>query len=174
MPRPRLLIPLALSLFALAILAGCGDEDESTAGNGSANATSTSGGDSSEAQFAEEANEICEKHAKVITKRSKEVAIELVPDSGSPTSDSATITELSSALLQKAVAPELEAEIEEIEALEVPAGDEAQIDQMVTLMQKAIAEGRKNPAAFGRQVQPFQAAEEAAEDYGISSCGGPG
>jgi hypothetical protein len=158
-----------LAAFSLALLAGCGDEEESTAGGsdgGSSTAANTASGNG---QFAEEANAICEKHKKQIAKRARELSVERVPGAKPPTP-----AEISQEMLQKAVAPQLEAEAEEIRALDIPEESADQVNQMLASMQKTIAEGEENPAAFSREVQPFKAAEQLAKDGGMPACGGPG
>lgn len=170
MSRPLSLLLAALLALSLALVAGCGDEEESTAGGGSSGASSTASNSASgNGQFAEEANAICERHKAQIAKRAREVSVEAVPGDSPPTP-----AEISQGLLKKAVAPQLEAEAEEIRALEIPEESADQVDQMLASMQKTIVEGEKNPTAFSREVQPFKAAEQLAKDGGMPACGGPG
>jgi len=73
--------------------------------------------------------------------------------------------------VETAIAPEMEAEAEELRALGAPRGDEEAVEAIVKALEAVVAEAREDPAAFVNQPGVFKSAERAARAYGLDVCG---
>lgn len=74
------------------------------------------------------------------------------------------------------VLPAIETQIEEIEALGVPEGDEAKIERILTEMKKGVKVAEKDPYSVSYEVPsayPFRKLSELAGEYGFSECTNP-
>ena len=70
--------------------------------------------------------------------------------------------------------PPLRAQIEEIEGLSMPAGDEKQLGELYDQWHRAIKAVQANPSSILRAgPTPFTLAEQMARTYGFRVCGGP-
>lgn len=143
--RFRLLVGVS-ALAAAAALAGCGGSDSDS--------TLTKG------EFLREADAICRKTDTAQRKDFKEYAEQNRVSSPSDEQE----------MILKVIFPSIEAEIEELEDLDLPAGDEETIDAIIARAQKALAEGRNDPASLNERKTPFTPADELAAEYGLQDC----
>lgn len=149
-------IALLASLAALAILvAGCGG-----------------GGDSSEstssltkAEFVKQGNAICAKGNKEIQEGFEEFEKE-VGSQKQPTK-----AQLSEAI-ETIVLPAVRGQVEGIQDLEPPSGEEAKVEAITDAAEEALEKGEEDPAALTTEkADPFAKANEMANEYGLTKCG---
>lgn len=141
------------------LLLGCGSGDGSS---------STDDG-LTKADFAGQADTIC-KQAKddIVTKNVAQIR-KLAND---PKAREA----LEYKLVETAVVPSLEREVEQLKALGAPAGDDGQIGKMLKLIEGAIAEAKTEPETYvaGDDYrwgsEHFGKAHRLAVAYGIKNC----
>ena len=69
-------------------------------------------------------------------------------------------------------APSVEAQITAIEDLPVPAGEEEQVSAIVDAVNQGLDEAEADPAALTKGADPFAEANQLANDYGMTDCGG--
>jgi hypothetical protein len=75
-------------------------------------------------------------------------------------------------LVDRAVAPKLEAEAEELRALEPPRGDAGKVEAIAAAIEAGVAEAREDPQAFiGGGSSPLTKPQRLARRYGIGACG---
>jgi hypothetical protein len=138
----------AIGSMAVCLLAaGCGGGD----------------GDSiDKASFVEQANAIC----KEASAKMKAEIIALGKKLKSRTA-SANVS-----ILEKAVIPALQSELDEIQALGIPSGGKKEVEAFLAAQRKVVMAAEAQPAAFfaGKNGRPWEAAELAATRYGISEC----
>jgi hypothetical protein len=140
------------SLAAIAILiAGCGDDD-----NGSS---------LTKDEFVKRADAICAKGTENL---GKELSAYLEQQA----STAKTESEVAAEAIQAVVLPEVEAQIEKIESLEVPSGDEGEIEAFLEAQRRAVAslEKRKNLSLTTDLDPAFQGSGKLAREYGLESC----
>jgi len=151
----RLIVLLAaLAAFAM-LVAGCG-----------------SGGDSSEstssltkAEFVKQGNAICAKGNKEIQEGFEEFEQE-VGSQKQPTK--AQLTEA----IETIVLPAVRNQVEGIQELEPPSGEEAKVEAITDSAEEALEEGEEDPASLtSEKADPFAKANEMANEYGLTKCG---
>lgn len=188
--RYSILAVLACLLLGSFVIAGCGsDSDDTTAGGASATEAGTESGgeansgdgdssDSSEApsakptseskaEFTARANELCEKRRNEIKKKSGEIFTSAQESGGSPEA-------ALNSLIEDAVVPGLEGEIEELQELGVPEGNEDQVEEIIAAIESMLASAREDPQAFVKNPAEFNAANKVAVRYGLEACGALG
>lgn len=72
--------------------------------------------------------------------------------------------------------PPLGAEVRQLDALPVPAGDEKQIQAIIEELDKVVEEAEKNPdllVNLGNSAGPFATAGKLAREYGLKACAFP-
>lgn len=131
--------------------AGCGSSDDS------------SGDDSiTKAEFVTQANAICAESNKSINAAEKDAF-----SGGQPTQ--ADVENF----VNDTVIPEVESQITDIRALEVPDGEEDQINAILDAAESGLEEAKSDPAAMaGNQTDPFAEANKLAGEYGMTECAG--
>jgi len=194
--RFRPLIAIAIAIAAASLLAACGGgggSDETTNATGAtANATTNSGSTGNEAQgggnvgnaaegggnaetgkqsaaskqFLHEADELCRKDGKEIFADLEA----LLPPGGLDK----TTPEEKEEFVTRVVVPGLQAEIEQLSALEPPPQDAQHLEEVVASMQTNVNRAGEDPAAFVEEGNPFIQTQELAEEYGFQFCGGIG
>lgn len=174
----------ACLLLCGTLVAACGDEDSSTTG-GEDNAAATSGGEGSGAggddrgstvqptseskeDYVAKANALCKERTQQIQMEVGEL-LEDLPANGNGNQRAGLRK-----LVEKGVAPGLEAEIEELRELGAPEGDEKQIEEILAAIEATITEMRKNPKAFVDDPKAFARTRRLAGPYGIGQCGKAG
>lgn len=136
---------LAVAAFA----AGCGDE----AGGEEVTVTTSS---LSKAQYIKQAEKICVNGDL----RTLGKVNELVGTNPSPQDLEEATTTL--------MVPNVESQIDELESLGAPKGDEAKVETLLTAMQEGLeGASRQSPEEF---VEGFEQFDRMGADYGFSGC----
>jgi hypothetical protein len=149
MSRTALLPTLVLSLGLL--LSGCGGSDESES------EPEAAAEPLSKAEFVTEANAICgEGNAEL------ESEVSTMPDE--PSDD-----EIEEFAVDVFV-PNLQGQHDDIAALGVPTGDEADVDAILASMQDGIDAVDEDPQALLDDDDPFNEFYDLAEGYGMKDC----
>lgn len=185
--RPTTLTLIAAAaLAALALIVGCGDDGDSgtsPSGNAAANgdtsgsaaadgtdsaADGTDTGDSSpagssKAQFIEAANELCVQSRKSLQ---QDIAPFL---SGKTGKKSPQV--LAEEIISEVIAPDLEAQISEIRALDPSPSEEKQVEAILAAIQESVDRAEEDPLVFVRSERPMLKAEKLAREYGVQACG---
>lgn len=132
-------------------LAACGSDDSS----------SDDLSDSiTKADFVAQANEICAESNKTIDAGEKEAF-----SGGQPTQADVD------SFINDTLLPEVESQINDIEALPVPEGEEDQITAILDAANKGLEEGKADPASLQGNGDPFAEANKLANAYGMTECG---
>jgi hypothetical protein len=156
--RPSLALAALATSGALA-LAGCGgDDDTATTASGGAEAGGASGPALTKDQFIAQADAICAAGDRTI-----EEAIEALGRGGEPSP--ADLHQFSIIAV-----PAIQQEVDAIEALPPPEGDEDEVEAILAAVQKGIDEIRSDPTSI--ESDPLAEADRLAEDYGLEQCGG--
>jgi len=151
-------IAAACILLAL-ILPGCGDEA----------ATGETDGALSKADFVRKAEAACKKAKEEIVGRNFAQIRKLAKDPKAR-------EDFEYELVETAVVPALEHEVEQVKALGTPPGNAAQIEQMLKLTEGAIDEAKTEPEtyvagdAYRYGSEHFGDAHKQALAYGIENC----
>jgi|GEM_PF-4495157 len=180
--RGRFLIVTAVALIGLIFAVGCGDDDETTANSSNANAAAetnggeTGGGETTDAQAAAEeaaegdpekaefivqANEICKERVEEVQDKGQKVFKKVFSLPGKVAAKK---------LADQVIVPVFTAELEELEALQQPAGDEQELEAIYSEIQGVIDYMSGNPQP---SVYPYTKGEKLADKYGIDECATP-
>jgi hypothetical protein len=139
----------ATALIAVgALVAGCGgDDDEDAIGK---------------SEFIAKADAICKKGDKEIETTANEVF------GGQQEQPSqAQIADFGA----ETVVPNIEQQIADIRDLGAPAGDEDQVDAILTAAEEATDEVKDDPQLLAGQGDPYAEANRLAKAYGLKECG---
>lgn len=152
MNRASLAVLAALVALA-AIVGGCGGDDDSDTADSL-----------TKAELIKEGDAICEKANKQSEKEAEEFAKE----------NDFSLERPSKKQLEEAVTeilvPSLNQQVEELDALGAPEGDEEQVEEIIVSLEGASEEIEKDPSLV---FEPTVLKEPAqlAEDYGFEVCG---
>jgi hypothetical protein len=149
---------IALSaVFALALVAvGCGGDD------------STSTASITKAEFLTQGNAICDKGNKEINTAFESFAKENNLEQNQNLTD-AQATEASNTIL----IPNVQSQVDQIRELGAPAGQETQVDAILTAAQQGIDDLKDDPTLLAQSnADPFAEANKLARDYGLTACAG--
>lgn len=154
----KALLAAVAALVALAALvAGCGGGGDTT----DETVTLT------KAEFIKQGDAICKEGNEEIEEGFEEYAEENdLPKNKEPsTEDGIEVTET-------VILPNVQQQAEEIRELGAPEGDEDQVDELLTSLEDAVAEGEDDPEAlFSGDTDPFADVNQLANDYGFKVCG---
>jgi hypothetical protein len=148
-----------LVIVALALVAsGCGDDDDS----GSATTTTTA---LTKAEFIREANKICKKQDDKIERASQQFFADAPNNQEPPPSEVAQFGE-------KTIFPAIQDEIDRVEALGAPAGDEEQVKQMLDAAKSGLTDLEAHPEQLekGGAASSFEEYQKLASAYGLDEC----
>jgi hypothetical protein len=135
----------ALALGAGLTSAGCGGEDHL-----------------SKSEFLSQGNAICAKGNKEIDAAAKKTFDKQRPSSA----------ELNR-FAEDTLIPSIQGQIDGIDDLSAPAGDEDQVNAIVDEAQSALDKGKADPSLLvSEKNDPFSKANKLANDYGLKACGG--
>jgi hypothetical protein len=136
------------------------------AGCGSSNNDSTSTTAAlSKSQFLKKGNAICKKGNQKINQAAKQVFAPHKKPSKAEETKFATDT----------LIPTVQSEINGVNALGAPKGDEAKVNQIVNSAQAALDKGKKDPTLFfSNKTDPFKESNKITTAYGLTVCGGGG
>jgi len=153
----KLLTAAAAAAVLAALVAGCGGGDETT----DASVTLT------KVEFVKQGDAICQAGNKEIEEGFEEFAKENdLPENKEPSKEQGV------ELVETVLLPSIEQQGEELRELGAPEGDEEQIDEMLTALEDAVAEGEDEPEIlFEGKTDPFGKPNQLAEDYGFKVCG---
>jgi hypothetical protein len=144
-------VGVVLAGFLVVLLAvGCG-EDEADAG------IETS--ELSKQEWLVEANLACERADKVMNEEGREVFANGEPSERAMRDYSLDV-----------IVPAFRTTIDEIRALGAPAGDEAQIEELLAAAEEGADRVEQDPLSIFEQDEPSEA-DRLAADYGLDSCG---
>ena len=146
-------------LLAIALIAaGCGGGDDST----STTAALT------KAQFLKQGNQICAEGNKEINTGFEEFAKENnIKENQEPTQ--AQREELAETVLL----PSVTKQVEGVDGLGAPSGDEEQVEEIIDAAEEAIEEGEQDPAALVAEGEDsFAKVDKLAGEYGLTACAG--
>ena len=150
--RPRIAVPLAGLTCAL-IVAGCGGGSSS----------STTADALSKSEFLAQGNQICAKGDKEINAAGKKVLTQSQAPSQATQQKFVTDT----------IVPNIQGQIDAIEALPAPSGDEDQVKAITDAAQSALDKVKADPSLITEQSKsdPFAEANKLANAYGLTKCG---
>ena len=148
---------LATAALALAA-AGCGDDDDS----GSATTTTTA---LTKAEFIKQANKICKQQDKKIERASQQFFADAPNNQEPPPKEVAEFGE-------KTVFPAIQDEIDRVEALGAPEGDEDEVKKMLDAAKSGLAklEAHPNQLEKGGIASSFEEFQKLASAYGLDEC----
>jgi hypothetical protein len=148
-------IALLAALAAISMIAvGCGGSD------------STDSSSITKAQFIKQADAICEKGNEENEAEFEEFAEEKnLSENKEPTKaqQEEAITDI--------VAPGVQKQIEEIDALGAPEGDEKQVEAIVTSVEEGVEEIEEDPSSLIKGENPLGKGSKLAKEYGLKACG---
>jgi hypothetical protein len=149
------MIALLLGVLALVVVAGCGSSDDDS--------TETTV-ELTKVEFIKQGDQICEKSEE----QSETEAEEFAEENGFEL-ENASEAELEEAIGEVLV-PTLNQQVEEIQALGAPEGDEGQVEAIIVALEDASAEVEDDPS-LAIEGQPLKEASQLAGDYGFKVCG---
>jgi hypothetical protein len=155
----KLIAVLAAFAAIMVIVAGCGGGDDSSSDSSSI----------TKAQFVKQADAICEKG----NKESEAEFEELAKEKGFSEKKEPSKPQQEE-IISEIVAPGVQKQIEEIDALGAPEGDEKQIEAMVAAVEEGVEEIEENPASLIEGKNPLAKGTKLAKDYGLKACGEEG
>jgi hypothetical protein len=159
--KPIIALLAALAAISM-IVAGCGGSDDST--------DSTAGSDSSaltKAEFLKQGNAICAKGEKELNEEFEKFAEEENLSENKPPTE-AQLTKAS----EEFFLPIIKEQVEGIRELSPPAGEEQQVDKLLTAAEEGIEKAEEDPASLANEKEdPFAEANEMANKYGLTKCG---
>jgi hypothetical protein len=146
-------IALLFAVLALVVVAGCGSDDD----EGSEETLT-------KVEFIEQGDKICET-----TEEQSETEAEEFAEENGFDLEKANNEELEEAVAEVLV-PVLNQQIEEIDALGAPEGDEETIEELIVALEDGSAEVEDDPGVVFNG-KPLKEASRIAEDYGFEVCG---
>ncbi|HET7590626.1 MAG TPA: hypothetical protein VFK14_10665 [Solirubrobacterales bacterium] len=154
MSKPFIALLAALAAISM-IAAGCGGGD------------STDSSSLTKAEFVKQGNALCAKGNKEINQGFEEFAKENgFSEKQKPTK--AQMTEV----IETVVIPGIRGQVEGIEGLEPPSGEEAKVEAITDAANEALEKGEEDPAVLTSQkAGPFAKADKLASAYGLVKCG---
>jgi broad specificity phosphatase PhoE len=138
--RPSLAL---LAVVAIGPVAGCGDAGPT------------------KAQYTARANALCARISKQIGPKLEAYDAAYAID----TSDEGQEKQLAAVLL-----PVLERVLEQLRALDRPAADDDELDDLFDAYEEALERTKEDPGLYFRSA-PLDAPEEALDRYGLTRCG---
>jgi hypothetical protein len=157
----RLTKLLALVAIAAALAAaGCGDDDDEDATGGATGATGVSGSTLTEAEFLDQANEICAAGNELIDEQATDA---FGSGTGAPTED-----ELDQ-FVNEIMVPSIEEQIDDIRALGVPEELAADVNPFLEDAEAALADAQADPGSL-LDEDPFREINQEAKQIGLREC----
>ncbi len=155
-------VVLAVALFSV----GCGGGG-STTSNPTTTTTVANKGPLTKAEFIKQADEICRKKdleqdqdARIYRNQHSKQLAQLKPI---PREEK---------VIRVVEFPSIAKQTEEIKGLEVPPGDEKQINALIVSMEVGLTKAKKNPYSIELEVgkNPFEKADRLLRAYGFVDC----
>jgi hypothetical protein len=145
-------------LSAGLIVAGCGGDNNNT--------TTTL----SKQEFLKKGNAICRKANQDVNKAGRLIFLTGVKKGQKPSGPppAAKFKKFADTIL----IPSIQSQINQIRALGVPPGDQAQVKAILDAAQAALNKGKQDPTLLeGNKSTPFAKANKLALAYGLTVCG---
>jgi hypothetical protein len=138
--------------LAAAVAIGCGSSDDNAP---------------TKAAFIKQADAICKKGNQEINKQAhayfKEVGL---TRHEKPTKEQVTH------LADQILIPSVQKQVDGVEGLTPPKGDEDQVQAVTDAANSAIDKGKQDPASLlSNKTDPFKKANQLAKSYGLKVCG---
>jgi uncharacterized protein with von Willebrand factor type A (vWA) domain len=152
----KLIAVLAAFAAILLVAVGCGGGSDSSSDSSSI----------SKAQFIKQADAICEKGNEENEAEFEEFAKE----NGLSEKQEPTKAQQEEAI-SEIVAPGVQKQIDEIDALGAPEGDEKQIEAMVAAVEEGVEEIEEDPGSLTEGKNPLAKGSKLAKEYGLKTCG---
>jgi hypothetical protein len=146
----------------LVLLAGCGGANVSAPTRSSDTARVTAGTAITKAEFITQADVICEE-----TDARQAAAVEAHLGSSNPNQH-----ELEQAI-EKYALPPIKEEVDELEGLEVPAGERVQIRAILQGIKGAVRRAEADPGSVVSGSGPFASVEKLGRKFGFAACSTP-
>jgi hypothetical protein len=150
----------APALLAVALLAasGCGDDDDDS---GSTTTTSSL----TKSEYIREANRICKQQDAKIERASQQFFAD------APNNQEPSAREVAQ-FGEKTVFPAIQDEIDRVEALGAPEGDEEEVQKMLDAAKSGLAELEAHPNQLekGGIASSFEEFQKLASAYGLDEC----
>jgi hypothetical protein len=146
---------LVLALATGLIAAGCGDDDDD----------GDDGGDApTKTEFIAEADQICSDG---------DAEIEAAAEETFGQSDQPPAPAEQERFASETVIPNIEEQVNGVDELTPPEGDEDQIQALVDAAREGIERGKEDPSLFLEQggEDPLAEASRIAQEYGFKACG---
>jgi len=153
--KPFIALLAALAAISM-IVVGCGGGGDSSSDSASI----------SKARFVKQADAICEKG----TKENQAEFEEFAKENGLSEKKEPTKAQQEEAVTE-IVAPGVQKQIEEIDALGAPEGDEKQVEAIVAAVEDGVEEIEDDPAALTEGENPLAKGSKLAKEYGLQACG---
>ena len=115
--------------------------------------------------FVAEASSVCRKRRRRM--RAQVSSIYTHAQGKDPKSQQAALHRLAT----DAIAPGVEAEVEELRKLEAPKGDKGKVKALLAALEAVAAEARRDPTAFLGDPAAFDEPRKLAHKSGIDACG---
>lgn len=153
----KLLTAAVAAVVLAALIAGCGGGDETT--DETVTLTKT--------EFIKQGDAICQAGNEEIEEGFEEFAEENdLPENKEPSKEQGV------ELVETVILPSIQQQGEEIRELGAPDGDEEQVDELLTSLEEAVAEGEDDPEIlFEGKTDPFGKVNQLTKDYGFKVCG---
>lgn len=173
----RLILPTLLALAIALIAVGCGGGSDSgsssDSGGGSDTASSSDGAPLSKAAFIKQADAVCSKGKKEVEAEFaaylKKEKIEGIGASGEPKAEA---EERKADVVTTIGVPAYQKQVDEIDALAAPSGDEATVEEFVEAAEEGVEAVEEEPkAVFDGKSKAFVKADKIGQDYGFKVCG---
>jgi hypothetical protein len=149
----RRTLPLLIATVVALAAAGCGSSSSSTS-----NSTSAA---LSKPEFIAKADAFCKQGDQAINKAGNKIF-----SGGKPSKSQIT------QFMTSTVIPTIQTEVDSIKSLTPPAGDEDQINKLLTDVQSALDKAKQNPELMASNNSGvFAQANKEAKAYGLKVCG---
>ena len=163
----RGVLVIAGVLSALLLVAGCGsDEGDATGSSSSGNGEVTvETGSLSKAEYVKQVSAICTKSREQLE---TEIAALLRKTSNEPPKPSEESPQVE--FLEDTYLPSFQAQLDEVSAVAVPAGDEKEITAFLKALQYMVDRGTEDPQTFVSGEVSLDKAGKLAKAYGLENC----
>lgn len=146
---------LCVGILLLAIVAGCGGDDEG-------DSTTVTTSSLSKAEFTAKAEDLCFQEQEQMASE-----IKAVEEQNGVTEP----LDLSPEAVTAAVLPRMETQIEELQALGAPKGDEDQIEAFLAAMSQALGEIEDRQLSSSAELsRAFGPVKQLGRKYGFEAC----
>lgn len=147
---------LAGVLVSAVVAVGCG--------GGGGSDTAVEEGSVTKTHYVKEADAVCKKGEEELQ---ADFATFLKEKENVKKATEADYTEL----LEKVIAPNISAEVEELRELDVPQGDASQVEAMINAREESLSTAESEPkAVVAKSEEVFGHASKLASEYGLEAC----